>query len=178
MPSSREESLFENEIPEGVYDALIEAVHRHLPAMHRYLALRKKGAAAPGAALLRHLCAHRAGRAARPAVRGGLQARAGGLAPLGETYIQDLRRAFTDGWIDVYENAGKTSGAYSWGVYGVHPYVLLNYEPTLDSLFTIAHELGHSMHTFYSDKNQAFLNSEYPLFPGGGSPPRRTRPSS
>ena len=59
---------------------------------------------------------------------------------------------------------GKTSGAYSWGVYGVHPYVLLNYEPTLDSLFTIAHELGHSMHTFYSDKNQAFLNSEYPLF--------------
>lgn len=84
--------------------------------------------------------------------------------PWAETTIQDLRRAFTDGWIDVYENAGKTSGAYSWGVYGVHPYVLLNYEPTLDSLFTIAHELGHSMHTFYSDKNQAFLNSEYPLF--------------
>ena len=162
--SSREESLFENEIPEGVYDALIEAVHRHLPAMHRYLALRKKALQLP------ELRFYDIYAPIVPDVQLGLPYEEAcklvleGLAPLGETYIQDLRRAFTDGWIDVYENAGKTSGAYSWGVYGVHPYVLLNYEPTLDSLFTIAHELGHSMHTFYSDKNQAFLNSEYPLF--------------
>ena len=162
--SSREESLFENEIPEGVYDALIEAVHRHLPAMHRYLALRKKALQLP------ELRFYDIYAPIVPDVQLGLPYEEAcklvleGLAPLGGTYIQDLRRAFTDGWIDVYENAGKTSGAYSWGVYGVHPYVLLNYEPTLDSLFTIAHELGHSMHTFYSDKNQAFLNSEYPLF--------------
>ena len=87
-----------------------------------------------------------------------------GLAVLGGEYGALLQEAQDGGWIDVYETPGKTSGAYSWGVFGVHPYVLLNHRGDLDSVFTIAHELGHSMHTFYSDKNQAFLNSEYPLF--------------
>lgn len=162
--SSREHSLFENEIPEKVYDALIEAVHRHLPAMHRYLALRKK---ALGVDTLHFYDIY---VPIVPDVDMGVDYETAcgivleGLKPLGEQYTQDLKRAFTDGWIDVYENQGKTSGAYSWGAYGTHPYVLLNYEKTLDNLFTLAHELGHSMHTFYSDKNQSFLNNQYPLF--------------
>ena len=162
--SAREQSLFENEIPESVYDALIEAVHRHLPAMHRYLALRKAALRLPE---LRFWDIYAPivpeGDLGLPYEEAAKLVQEG-LAPLGEAYIRDLSQAFTSGWIDVYENAGKTSGAYSWGVYGTHPYVLLNYQKTLDSLFTIAHELGHAMHSYYSDKNQSFLNSEYPLF--------------
>lgn len=162
--SSREQSLFENEIPESVYDALIEAVHRHLPAMHKYLALRKKALG------LDELHFYDIYTPILPDVDMGVDYDtacgmvAEGLKPLGAQYGEDLAHAFTDGWIDVYENQGKTSGAYSWGAYGTHPYVLLNYESTLDNLFTLAHELGHAMHTFYSDKNNTFLNSEYPLF--------------
>ena len=157
-------SLFENEIPESVYDALIEAVHRHLPAMHRYLALRKK---ALGVDKLHFYDIY---VPIVPDVDMGVDYEAAckivveNLKPLGEQYVEDLKHAFTDGWIDVYENQGKTSGAYSWGAYGMHPFVLLNYEKTLDNIFTLAHELGHSMHTFYSNKNQTFVNSEYPLF--------------
>ena len=161
---AREMSLFENEIPESVYDALIEAVHRHLPAMHRYLALRKK---ALGVDKLHFYDIY---VPIVPDVDMGVDYEAAckivveNLKPLGEQYVEDLKHAFTDGWIDVYENQGKTSGAYSWGAYGMHPFVLLNYEKTLDNIFTLAHELGHSMHTFYSNKNQTFVNSEYPLF--------------
>ena len=162
--SSREQSLFENEIPEKVYDALIEAVHRHLPAMHKYLQLRKKALG------LDELHFYDIYTPILPDVDMGVDYETAcemvqeGLKPLGAQYGADLAHAFTDGWIDVYENQGKTSGAYSWGAYGTHPYVLLNYEDTLDNLFTLAHELGHAMHTFYSDKNNTFLNSEYPLF--------------
>lgn len=161
---AREMSLFENEIPESVYDALIEAVHRHLPAMHRYLALRKK---ALGVDKLHFYDIY---VPIVPDVDMGVDYETAckivveNLKPLGEQYVEDLKHAFTDGWIDVYENQGKTSGAYSWGAYGMHPFVLLNYEKTLDNIFTLAHELGHSMHTFYSNKNQTFVNSEYPLF--------------
>ncbi len=162
--SSREESLFENEIPESVYDALIEAVHRHLPAMHKYLALRKK------ALKVDQLHFYDIYAPIVPDDGMGVDYETAcamvteGLAPLGDRYVKDLSQAFTQGWIDVYENPGKTSGAYSWGAYGAHPYVLLNYEKTLDSLFTLAHELGHSMHTYYSNQNQSYLNSDYPLF--------------
>lgn len=162
--SSREQSLFENEIPERVYDALIDAVHRHLPAMHRYLALRKKALKVES---LRYYDIY---TPIVPDVNMGVDYPEAcklvmeGLKPLGEQYLSDLSHAFTDGWIDVYENQGKTSGAYSWGTYGVHPYVLLNYEKTLDNIFTLAHELGHAMHTYYSNKNQTCVDSEYPLF--------------
>lgn len=162
--STREQSLFNSEIPEGVYDALIEAVHRHLPAMHKYLKLRKKML---GVEKLHYYDIY---TSIVPEVKMGAEYPeafkmvADALAPLGETYVGDMKNALTDGWVDVYENAGKTSGAYSWGMYGTHPYVLLNYEDTLDNLFTLAHELGHAMHTFYSDQNQSFVNSQYPLF--------------
>lgn len=85
------------------------------------------------------------------------------LAPLGEEYGGLLDRAFSEGWIDVYENKGKTTGAFSCGVYGVHPYVLLNFTNELDDVFTLAHELGHAMHSYKSDHAQAFANHDYSI---------------
>jgi len=86
------------------------------------------------------------------------------LAPLGEEYLAVVKEACENRWIDVIENEGKRSGAYSSGVYGVHPYMLLNYTDTLDDVFTLVHEMGHSMHTWYSESNQSHLNSRYKIF--------------
>jgi oligoendopeptidase F len=86
------------------------------------------------------------------------------LAPLGEEYLSIVKRAYEERWIDVYENEGKRSGAYSSGVYGVHPYMLLNYTDTLNDVFTLVHEMGHSMHTWYSEHAQSHLNSKYKIF--------------
>lgn len=87
-----------------------------------------------------------------------------GLQPLGEEYIETLKNGLESRWIDVYENKGKTSGAYSWGSYGTNPYILLNYQGKVGDLFTVAHELGHSMHSHYSHKNQPYINSSYKIF--------------
>jgi oligoendopeptidase F len=86
------------------------------------------------------------------------------VAPLGETYQERMRRGFGSGWIDVYENDGKRSGAYSAPVYGVHPYMLLNWADTLDDVFTLAHEMGHSMHTILAEERQPFVYSDYTIF--------------
>ena len=74
------------------------------------------------------------------------------VAPLGKDYVEKMKKAISEGWLDVFEAKGKRTGAYSAGVYGVHPYMLLNYNKTLDSVFTLAHELGHTLHTLYSDR--------------------------
>lgn len=87
-----------------------------------------------------------------------------GLAPLGPEYGEVLEKAFSSGWIDVYENRGKRSGAYSWGAYGCHPYVLLNYQETMNDVFTIAHELGHSLHSYYTSRVQPFVYGSYSIF--------------
>ena len=87
-----------------------------------------------------------------------------GLAPLGKEYQQLLKRGYDERWIDVEETEGKRGGAYSTGCYGVHPYVLLNYQPTLNEVFTIAHEMGHSIHTWFSQNNQPFSKSQYKIF--------------
>ncbi len=86
-----------------------------------------------------------------------------GLAPMGEEYTRLIKRAFEDRWVDVYENRGKTSGAYSWGHYDAHPYILLNYQPTIDHAFTIAHEMGHALHSYYSNTAQHYTNAGYPI---------------
>lgn len=86
------------------------------------------------------------------------------LAPLGEDYISTLKHAFKSRWIDIYENKGKRSGAYSWGIYGVHPYVLLNYQPRYNSISTIAHEMGHAMHSYLANQAQTYTNSDYSIF--------------
>ena len=86
------------------------------------------------------------------------------VAPLGEDYVEKMKKAISEGWLDVFEAKGKRTGAYSAGVYGVHPYMLLNYNKTLDSVFTLAHELGHTLHTLYSDENQPFSMVDYTIF--------------
>jgi oligoendopeptidase F len=87
-----------------------------------------------------------------------------GLTPLGKEYGQTLRQAFSEGWIDVYENQGKRSGAYSFGTYGTNPFVLLNWQDNMDNMFTLAHELGHSMHSYYTRKTQPYVYGDYSIF--------------
>jgi oligoendopeptidase F len=87
-----------------------------------------------------------------------------GVAVLGDQYSKDLEKGFTSGWIDVYENEGKRSGAYSWGCYDSHPYVLLNHTDTVNNMFTLAHEMGHALHSYYSDANQPYIYAQYKIF--------------
>ena len=159
--SACERALFASNVPLQVYDSLVEAVHGALPAMERYLALRKRVLGLDELNMYDLYC---------PMVEDidlkldYEQAKALVLAavePMGEEYCGLIRRAFDERWIDVYENKGKTTGAFSCGVYGVHPYVLLNFSGTLEDAFTLAHELGHSMHSYFSDHAQDYPNHDY-----------------
>ena len=155
--------LYGNAVPVTVYDSLIEAVHGALPAMHKYIALRKK---VLGLDELHMYDLYNPMVEQENEVYTYDQAKAmvkEALAPLGEEYGRLLDRAFDEGWVDVYENRGKTTGAFSCGVYGVHPYVLLNYTDTLDDVFTLAHELGHAMHSYLSDHSQTYANHDYSI---------------
>ena len=155
--------LYGNDVPVAVYDSLIEAVHEALPAMGRYIALRKKALGLEELHMydLYNPMVEDAGMKFTFEEAKDIVKKA--LAPLGEEYGGLLDRAFSEGWIDVYENKGKTTGAFSCGVYGVHPFVLLNYTGALDDAFTMAHELGHAMHSYFSSKNNSFANHDYRL---------------
>ncbi len=162
--SCLEASLNEDNIPIDVYDNLIETVNNNLGLLHRYLKLRKR--------VLKldklHMYDLYVPIVEQPkrtiSYEEALSLVQSGLEPMGEEYIGYLRQAFKSGWIDVYENQGKTSGAYSWGAYKSHPYVLLNYQGTTNDVFTIAHEMGHAMHTFYTNKTQPYVYSQYKIF--------------
>lgn len=159
-----EAALYGNEIPRSVCDNLIKAVHGRFGAMERYIRLRGR---------LLGLETVRPYDMYTPIVGDvdmGLPYEEAyaevvkSLSVMGREYTDQLRAAIDQRWIDVYENRGKTSGAYSTGAYGVHPYVLLNYQPTLDNRMTIAHEMGHAMHTWYSSGAQPYPTSDYSLF--------------
>ena len=156
-----EQALHGGNVPIVVYEQLVEAVHERLPALRKYLALRKR------VMQLDKLCMYDLYTpmlAEQDMPFDYEQAKAvvkEALAPLGEGYAQLLDAAYRDGWIDVQENEGKRSGAYSWGAYGTHPYVLLNYQGKIEDVFTLAHELGHAMHSHYSDINQPFETAGY-----------------
>ena len=155
--------LFGNAVPVSVYESLIEAVHGALPAMGKYIELRKK---VLGLDELHMYDLYNPMVEQSDSTYTYEQAKTlvkEALAPLGEEYGRLLDKAFAEGWVDVYENRGKTTGAFSCGVYGVHPYVLLNYTNTLDDVFTLAHELGHSMHSYLSDHAQTFANHDYSI---------------
>ena len=159
--SACERALFGSNVPLSVYDSLIAAVHDSLPSMQQYLALRQKVMGLEELNMYDLYCPmvedidlHIDFAQAKELV---FQA----TAPLGEEYHQLLQRAFDERWIDVYENKGKTTGAFSCGVYGVHPYVLMNFAGTIEDAFTLAHELGHSMHSYFSDHAQDFANHDY-----------------
>lgn len=153
-----------NKIPVSVYDSLIDTVHKGLPFLDRYLNLRKGKLGLPTL----HMYDLYVPMVKMPQrVYTFEEAKAivlKALTPLGAQYIKDLSQAFDQGWIDVYENRGKTTGAYSWGCYGVHPYVLLNWQGRFDDLFTLAHELGHAMHTYYSNNMQPYQYASYKIF--------------
>ena len=162
--SCLEASLAENHIPTDVYRNLIEATHEALPLLHRYMCLRKK---CLGVDELRMYDIY------TPIVKDATmkvtfdeakQTVLDALAPMGAEYVSLLQKGFDERWIDVYENEGKHSGAYSWGAYGTKPYVLLNYQDTLDNMFTLVHEMGHSLHSWYSREAQPYVYSDYPIF--------------
>ena len=158
-----EASLDVTNVPTSVYTNLIEAVHKNLDKMYRYVALRKKLLGVDElhfydlyTPLMEGVDKHATIDEAKALV---LKA----VAPLGEEYGKVLKHGFDNRWIDIYENAGKRSGAYSAGA-KVHPFVLLNYTGTLDSQFTLAHEMGHAMHSYLSNKHQTPLDADYVIF--------------
>ena len=161
--STLEASLDRTEVPTSVYLNLIEAVHQNLDKMHRYVRLRKKLLGVDElhfydvyAPLLKDVSRKIPFAEAKQTVYDS-------LAPLGEDYRKVLKEGFENRWIDVYQNEGKRSGAYSAGA-AVHPYVLLNYTGTLDSQFTLAHEMGHALHSWHSNKYQNPIDADYVIF--------------
>ena len=162
--NAMEEALDGSNIPVSVYQNLIETMKKRLPDMYRYVALRKK--------LLGYEELHMydvyvpmvetpekkySFEEAKEIVKRA-------LAPLGEDYQALLQEGFDNRWIDIYENEGKRTGAYSWGAYGTHPYVLLNYHGSLNDVFTLAHEMGHALHSWHSDHKQPYLYAGYKIF--------------
>ena len=161
--SAREAALDGTNVPLSVYDNLIEAVHRNLDKMHRYVRLRKKLLGVDQlhfydiyTPLVQDLNKSIPYEQAKQTVYDALH-------PLGEDYRKNLKEGFDNRWIDVYENRGKRTGAYSAGT-KVHPYVLLNYTGSLDSEFTLAHEMGHALHSYLSNKHQNPIDSDYVIF--------------
>lgn len=162
--SALEASLKPNNIPIAVYDALVETVNRRLPALHRYIGLRKRALGldrlgafdlyVPIVPEVEHV--YDFGEAVDLVLQG--------LSPLGTDYVEALGTGLDSRWTDIYENKGKTSGAYSWGVYGAHPYMLLNWAHQLRDVFTLAHEVGHAMHSHYTFEAQPFVYGRYTLF--------------
>ena len=159
--STCERALFADNAPVSVYDKLIEAVHSGLPTMRRYLELRRRVLGLKELNMYDLYCPIVADVDMKIPYADAQKLVKEATKPLGEEYGKLLDRAFSERWIDVYENKGKTTGAYSCGVYGVHPYVLLNYSGKLDDAFTLAHELGHSMHSWFSNTTQDFANHDY-----------------
>ena len=162
--STREAALDHTEVPEEVYDNLIEAVHQNLDKMYKYVALRKKMLGVDELHMYDVYTPIVADAASEIGIDEAKKTVLEALEVLGKDYTDLLREGFENRWIDVYENKGKTSGAYSWGAYGVHPYMLLNYQDRLDDVFTLVHEAGHSMHTYYSDKNLPYEKAQYKIF--------------
>jgi len=161
FPNACERALFSNNVPISVYDALVEAIHDSLPTMERYLSLRKKVLALDElnmydlyVPMIDDVDFSVDYEQAKQLVKKATE-------PLGERYGQLLDEAYANHWMDVYENKGKTTGAFSCGVFGVHPYVLLNYTDTLDDAYTMAHELGHAMHSYFSSEANSYANHDY-----------------
>jgi oligoendopeptidase F len=162
--SARESALAANNIPESVYDNLVNTVNDNLHLLHRYVSLRKKVLGLNElhmydlyTPLVKDVKMEIKYDEAKDIVLKG-------LAPLGEDYLNVLKEGFENRWVDVHENKGKRSGAYSSGAYGTNPYILLNWQDNVNNLFTLAHEFGHSVHSFYTRKNQPYPYGNYSIF--------------
>ena len=162
--SAREASLSNNHIPESVYDTLVDVVNKHLPLLHRYMELRKRLLEVEKLHMY-DLYTPVLGEAPitftyEEAKEKALEA----LKPMGEEYMAIVEKAFSERWIDVVENKGKRSGAYSSGSYDTNPYILLNWHDTLDQLFTLVYEMGHSVHSYFTRSNQPYVYGDYSIF--------------
>jgi oligoendopeptidase F len=162
--SARHAALAANNIPESVYDNLVNTVNDNLHLLHRYLKLRKKVLGVDElhmydlyTPLVKDVKMEIEYDEAKELVLKG-------LAPLGEEYAAVLKEGFENRWVDVHENKGKRSGAYSSGAYGTNPYILMNWQDNVNNLFTLAHELGHSVHSYYTRKNQPYPYGNYSIF--------------
>ncbi|WP_102347327.1 oligoendopeptidase F [Bacillus sp. Marseille-P3661] len=162
--TAREAALDGNNIPESVYDTLVETVNDHLHLLHRYIVLRKKVLGLDDlhmydlyTPLVKDVKMEIPYEEAKELVKNG-------LAPMGEEYQNILQEAYDNRWVDVYENQGKRSGAYSSGTFGTNPYILMNWQDNVNNLFTLAHELGHSVHSYYTRKTQPYPYANYSIF--------------
>lgn len=162
--SARQAALDDNNIPEVVYDQLVDTVNDHLHLLHRYVRLRKKALKLDEihmydlyTPIVKDVKMEIPYQEAKELVTKG-------VAPLGEEYVKIIKEGFENRWVDVEENVGKRSGAYSSGTYGTMPYVLMNWQNNVNNLFTLAHEFGHSVHSYYSRKNQPYHYSGYSIF--------------
>ena len=162
--SALEASLDENEVPAEIYHSLITAVRDGFPAMHRYVSLLKRMLGLDELHFYDLYTPIVAGQDIQVSYDEAWETALEALAPLGEDYLSLLREGRENRWIDVYENQGKRSGAYSASVYGVHPYVLLNYTGKLDDMFTLVHEMGHSLHSCLSNRTQPVTYAHYVIF--------------
>ena len=162
--SARQAALSAGNIPEEVYDNLIKEVHEYLPVLHRYIQLRKKVLGVDELKMYDVYVPLVELPKKEISYEEALKMMQEGLTPLGEEYLAQVDRGTKDGWIDVYENQGKTSGAYSFGSYDSKPYILLNYTDSLKDVFTIVHEMGHSMHSYYTRKTQPFTYGDHSIF--------------
>ncbi|UOF89937.1 oligoendopeptidase F [Fodinisporobacter ferrooxydans] len=163
-PSVLESALYGDNIPSTVYTNLIETVHAYLPLLYRYFSLRKQALGVDELHLYDLYCPLQSDFDWKITYEEAKHTVAKALQVLGEDYVSQLREGFENGWIDVYENVGKRSGAYSWGAYGTHPYVLLNHQDNVRSMFTLAHEMGHALHSHYSDHALPYRYAQYTIF--------------
>ncbi|WP_077370029.1 oligoendopeptidase F [Anaerosalibacter sp. Marseille-P3206] len=162
--SSIEASLDENNIPVSVYDNLLNSINNNLDAMHKYISIRKRALGVDELHMYDIYTPIVKDTDIKVPYEKAQEVIIEGLHPLGENYLEVLKEGFNNRWIDVYENRGKRSGAYSFGTYDSKPFVLLNYHETLDNVFTIAHEMGHSIHSYFTRKNQPYIYGGYSIF--------------
>lgn len=162
--SARHAALSSNHIDESVFDALLKGIHNNIHLMHQYIDLRKQALNLDKiemydvyVPMVKNVDLSFTYEEAQAVI---LEA----LAVLGDEYHSVLKRAFSERWVDVYENKGKRSGAYSSGTYGTAPYILMNWQDNIDNLFTLAHELGHSVHSYFTRKYQPFIYGDYSIF--------------
>ena len=151
-------------IPESVYTNLIDTVNNNLDKMHDYVSLRKKTLGVDELHFYDIYAPLTSDYTVKVSYENAKETVLDALKILGDDYVSQVKKGYESGWVDVYENDGKRSGAFSWGAYGTHPYIFLNYTETLNDIFTLIHETGHAMHTYYSNEAQPYTYAGYKIF--------------
>lgn len=151
-------------IPESVYTNLIDTVNNNLDKMHDYVSLRKKTLGVDELHFYDIYAPLTSDYTVKFSYENAKETVLDALKILGDDYVSQVKKGYESGWVDVYENDGKRSGAFSWGAYGTHPYIFLNYTETLNDIFTLIHETGHAMHTYYSNETQPYTYAGYKIF--------------